>query len=249
MQASFDAMSPAADVFTPLWTIALEEQFYLVFPLMMLAAGPFVRLRTVVPYAVAGLLFSIATRYYILANQIPYPMVWMNTLAHLDPFILGILGAVIWHHHRERMLGLRLYLAEVVLALGAFWLVMSFPQIGTSHHTVWQVGVVAVGALLLIGAVVRSRYLGLAFGWRPIAWMGRISYGLYVYHILGRQVYQQVVAPSIPIGLLQGPVRWMVEFLLVLAVTTVFAAVSYYAFERHFLRFKERLAVIPSRPA
>jgi len=37
--------------------------------------------------------------------------------------------------------------------------------------------------------------------------------------------------------------------LLVLGLTIAIAAVSYYGFERRFLRLKERFAIIPSRPA
>jgi peptidoglycan/LPS O-acetylase OafA/YrhL len=136
-----------------------------------------------------------------------------------------------------------------VLAVGAFWLVSSFPQIGKSTHTVWQVLAVGVGALLLIGAVLRYRTLGLAFGWRPLAWHGRISYGLYIYHLLSKQVYQYVIAGYLPIDGIRYPVRWIVEMLLVLGLTIGIAAISYYGFERHFLRFKERFSVIPSRPA
>jgi peptidoglycan/LPS O-acetylase OafA/YrhL len=250
MLDSMNAMSPAADSLGPLWTIAMEEQFYLVFPLIMAATAPSVRLQTVLPCVIALIAFSAATRFYILANNIPYPMVWMNTLAHLDPIVLGILGSVVWRHHGAAFLRLRLFGADVVLAVGAFWLTASFPVIGRSMHTVWQMLAVSVAALLLIGSVLRYRPLGLLFGCGPVAWLGRISYGLYMYHLLARQAYQYGIAPVIPIGdLLRGPVRWLVEMVLVLGFTTALAAISYYGFERHFLRLKERFAIIPSRPA
>lgn len=246
---SLNATSPASDSLGLLWTVALEEQFYLIFPLVLLAAGRTMRLGTVLPYALGVIAFSACTRLYILANGIPYPMVWMNTLAHLDPLVLGIVGAVIWRRHHHRLVRLRLYGADALLAVGMLWVVMSYPQIGTSMHTCWQILAVSVGALLLIGAALRCRPLGQVFGCRPLAWLGRISYGLYVYQIVARQLYQYAFAPYLPIGLLHGPVRWTAEFLLVLGVTVVLAAVSYYGFERRFLRLKERFAITPSRPA
>jgi peptidoglycan/LPS O-acetylase OafA/YrhL len=246
---SMNAMSPSSDGLSVLWTIALEEQFYLLFPLVMLAVGPSIRPRVVLACGLGLVAFSVATRYYILANAIAYPMVWMNTLAHLDPIVLGIMGAVAWQYGRRSLEWLPFYGVDVLLAIGLFWLVTSFPQIGQSNHTTWQVLAVSAAALLLIGAVLRYRPLGLAFGWRPIAWLGRISYGLYVYHLLAKQLYQYVIASHLPIDLLRYPTRWIVELLLVLGLTIAIAAVSYYGFERRFLRLKERFAIIPSRPA
>ena len=249
LKRSVDAMNPSSATLSLLWTVAMEEQFYLVIPFVMLAAGHVVTLRKALPYAIGLIAFSIATRYYIQANGIAYPMVWMNTLAHLDPIVLGIIGALIWRQ-RQSMPRLPLFGAEIVLAIAAFWAVMAAPPIGTSLHTAWQVALGSVGALLLIGAVLRYRSLSRAFGWRPLAWLGRISYGLYVYHILARHAYQYVFVHAVPAPLIPwAPVRFVTELLLILLVTVAFAAISYYCFERKFLLLKERFAIIPSRPA
>jgi peptidoglycan/LPS O-acetylase OafA/YrhL len=247
--ASLNAMTPSSDTLSVLWTIALEEQFYLVFPLLLLAVRRPVGLQIAVPCALVVLAVAVGARFYILATGIPYPMVWMNTLAHLDPIVLGIVGAVVWHRHRSRVLRLRLFGADALLAVGAFWLVMSFPQIGASWHTIWQILAVAVGSLLLIFATLRYRPLGSIFGCRPIAWLGRISYGLYIFHLPAKQLYQFWLAASLPLDLLHGPIRWLTEFSLVLLLTIAIAAVSYYGFEKRFLQYKERFAVIRSRPA
>jgi peptidoglycan/LPS O-acetylase OafA/YrhL len=249
LPGSFGPMSPAGDSLGPLWTIALEEQFYLVFPLIVLAAGPVIKLRAVLGCALVVIAFTTATRYYLVANSLPYPIVWLSTATHLDPIVLGIVGAVIWHRHRENVLRLRLFGADLLLAVGVFWLVMTSPHVAKTLHHSWQILAAGLSALLLIGAVLRYRPLAAIFGWRPVAWLGRISYGLYMFHILGRQVYQFWIAPHLPLDLLQGPFRWLADFSLVLLATVVLATVSYYGYERYFLRLKERFTVVRSRPA
>jgi peptidoglycan/LPS O-acetylase OafA/YrhL len=249
LSGSFGPMSPASDSLGPLWSIALEEQFYLIFPLVVFAAGPFITLRAVLGCAVLVIAFSAATRYFMVANGLPYPLIWLSTVTHLDPIVVGIVGAVLWQRHREAVLRLRLLGADALLAIGGIWLLMVSPHIGMTRHTTWQILVAALSALLAIGAVLRYRPLARAIGCRPLAWLGRISYGLYMLHILGRQTYQYLVAPYLPLELLTGPVRWMAGFSAVLLVTIVLATVSYYGYERYFLRLKERFTVVQSRPA
>jgi peptidoglycan/LPS O-acetylase OafA/YrhL len=238
------AMDPSAEFFAPLWTIALEEQFYLLFPLLM-AAAPYISTRAAVWCAVGVVIFSSATRLYIVGNGIPYPMVWTNTFARLDPIVLGIAGAIVWHRHREALGRVKLSGAEIVGAIAAFWLVVSFPQIGQSWHTVWQLCATAIGSLLLILSAMRYRGVGAAFGWRPIAWLGKISYGLYVFHNLAIWLYRTKVAPHVPI--VSQPLRGLTDTALVLGVTIGLAAASYYLYERRFLQLKERFALVASR--
>jgi peptidoglycan/LPS O-acetylase OafA/YrhL len=243
-QTDFGAMAPSAGFFAPLWTVGLEEQFYLVFPLL-LAAFPRPSTRASLTAVGAVLLFSLATRLYIVGNGIHYPAVWTLTFARLDPIVLGIAGAIAWHRHGVAIRRLKLYGAELAATAGLFWLVMSFPQINLSRHVVWQFLATAAGSLLLILGVLRYRIPSAAFGWRPIAWLGKISYGLYVFHLLVLYLYGSKVAPHVVVA---GPMRPFVDLALSLVFTIGVAAISYYAYERPFLRIKTRFTRIRSRP-
>jgi peptidoglycan/LPS O-acetylase OafA/YrhL len=243
-QTDFGAMSPSAGFFAPLWTVGLEEQFYLVFPLL-LAAFPRPSTRAALTAIGAVLLFSFVTRLYIVGNGIHYPAVWTLTFARLDPIVLGIAGAIVWHRHGATIRRLQLYGAELAAAAGLFWLVMSFPQINLSRHVVWQFLATAAGSLLLIIGVLRYRILSAAFGWRPIAWLGKISYGLYVFHLLVLYLYGSRVASHVVVT---STIRPFVDLVLPLMFTIGVAAVSYYVYERPFLRIKARFAHVASRP-
>lgn len=240
------AMDPSSQFFAPLWTVALEEQFYLLFPLLV-AAMPRISTRAALSGLAGIVVFSAATRLYILGNGIPYPMVWTNTFGRLDPIALGIAGAIVWHRHEPALRGLKLYGAEIAAAIGLFVLIMSFPQVGRSLHTVWQLFATGFGALLLIVGAMRYRPVGAVFGWRPIAWLGKISYGLYVFHILAIWLYTRKMAPYF--GFVSRTLGPLGDLALTLGVTIVLAAASYYLYERRFLRLKERFTLVASRPS
>jgi peptidoglycan/LPS O-acetylase OafA/YrhL len=239
------AMVPSAGFFAHLWTVGLEEQFYLLFP-VVLAAAPRFSTRAALATAGGVVLFSVATRLYIVGNGIRYPAVWTLTFARLDPIVLGIAGAVIWHRYGDAVRGLKLYGAELAAAAGLIWLVVSFPQINLSWNVVWQLLATATASLLLIVGVLRYPIPAAAFGWRPIAWLGKISYGLYVFHLLVLYLYGSKIAPHV---VAPGLIRPFLNLALSLVLTIGVAAISYYAYERPFLRIKTRFTHIRSRPA
>jgi peptidoglycan/LPS O-acetylase OafA/YrhL len=247
---AFLVASPAGRFLAPLWTIALEEQFYLVFPLVLLAA-PRATTRAVLVTAGGVIAFGIVTRLYLLGNAVPYPAVWTLTPSHLDPIVFGIVGAYLWHRHRAAIHSARLYGMDLLLALTAFGLVTTVPQIGSSMHSIWQFTSAGVGALLLIFASLRYRVLGAVLSWRPVAWLGRISYGLYVFHMVAFWAFKMTLGPHLPelhpALTPYSPLLWIVARCSELVITVVLAATSYYLLELRFLHLKERFAVVPSR--
>jgi peptidoglycan/LPS O-acetylase OafA/YrhL len=111
---------------------------------------------------------------------------------------------------------------------------------------VWQLLATATASLLLIVGVLRYPIPAAAFGWRPIAWLGKISYGLYVFHLLVLYLYGSKIAPHV---VAPGLIRPFLNLALSLMLTIGVAAISYYAYERPFLRIKTRFTHIRSRPA
>jgi peptidoglycan/LPS O-acetylase OafA/YrhL len=78
-------------------------------------------------------------------------------------------------------------------------------------------------------------------GWRSIRYLGKISYGLYVYHLPCVAVVTKIVFHFLKHG---SP---LAVFALGLPFTVGIAAISYRYFESPFLRMKERLEIVKSR--
>ena len=101
--------------------------------------------------------------------------------------------------------------------------------------------------LVWIAGVAVVAYPALRDGWarrvlsaRPLVWLGRISYGLYMTHELGLWAARRLAGRS-----------WASDLptsLVALGLTVALASGSYYGLERPFLRLKRRWTRVPSRP-
>lgn len=182
-----------------LWTLAIEMQYYLLLPL---AAPLFVKWPI---RAALGALFIAAgwrwlawhdldflVRFYVklagparvteenirhfLATQLP---------AYAFHFALGILLGRAWMLRRSRGIGGIARVVPVVVAVGSVWGLYAILRNGTS--LLGDLGWVAFPAVIAMGfgAVVSwpSDWLSQAVANRPLAWVGKVSYSAYLYHL------------------------------------------------------------------
>lgn len=229
----------------PLWTVSLEEQFYVFWPILLFVLLP--RDRKWFFIALAGLVvISFAVRLYILKNNIPFHIMWVFTLARLDPFALGAVISYIYLNPRIKPRPL----LALCLAMILIKMVISMPYGG--ENSSWQLPAVDVAASLSIYAALYSRTLTRILSIKIMLWLGKISFGLYVIHDLMIQVMIAYIMPLFLPGVAFKDIPfsyWILGFFIALALTIVCAALSYYGFERHFLKLKTRFTVIASRPA
>ena len=205
-----------------LWSVSIEEQFYVVWPWLLRVFGPRMPLCGFGLLAVATITraFLIRTHADLTGMDV---RVWTNTLARLDPIAGGALlalllrGRIPEHSLRQRALwiasgGVALWIAGSVLKdPGWIWL-LTYP-LATA-------GCVAI----LYGS------FGPIASPRILIYLGKISYGLYVFHVAAIRLVQLVT------GTLAGPFVLVIAF----ALTVAAAALSYRYLESPFLRMKNR---------
>jgi peptidoglycan/LPS O-acetylase OafA/YrhL len=229
--------------FTPLWSISIEEQFYFVWPWAMRW------------FSRRGL-FCCALLFLVLANLTLYwfgqhhadtdTTVWANTFVQFQMFATGILLAL----GRKRLLpggaaaGLALVLSGPVL-----WFVACFvfhaKQFTATGLASSGVDLITGYALIALGcAAVLHGFCIIGPRHMP-KWatdLGKISYGLYVYHLLAIEVttllFDRIHVPY--------PRGFAAPFAL--ALTILAAKLSYAWLESPFLRFKRRFETVHSRP-
>jgi len=228
---------PSSVIF-PLWSVSIEEQFYITWPAVVR------RITETGMLICAAALLTVATaaRIYLGVNHTWESRVWCNTFVQLDPIAIGIIMAVLLKGEIPRFSRLArgaLLVAGITgLALGAlFFGIKSDPL--TTARIVFGYPSVAIGGALLLLAVLRYQ----SGSNRVLVYLGRISYGLYVFHVLGLLISDHVVSDQTA-----NLWRYSLRVGVALAATLVMAAISFRWLETPFLSLKQRFTHVLSRP-
>ncbi len=217
----------------PLWSVGFEQQFYLTWPLVLRWA-PINRL---VGVALGMIGLSVTIRLILAALRAPHEALWCDTLARLDPIAVGILLAL-----RPPVLPARAALPVAGLALTGLVLVGFLDGLTSSPFApVFSYLAAALCSGGLIAGCLQMRD-ELGGAGRTLAYLGKISYGLYVFHLAFIRIFD-VAAPE------DWPALALARIALPLAATIVAATLSYELYEKRFLQWKARFAHVASRPA
>ena len=173
-----------------LWSLAIEEQFYLVWPLVMLGLlRLFGRRRWPMVLLVAGAALASAAAMAVLHRPAVDPSrIYYGTDTRAQGLLLGAVLALVWRPGRARRE--RVAAAPVALEaaglLGCAGLLAAFFLASEDDAGLYRGGFVVVGvlSLLVIAACTHpgSRLGQRVVGWAPLAWVGTRSYGLYLWH-------------------------------------------------------------------
>ena len=218
-------------VASPLWSISVEEQFYIGWPLLLRSFG----VNRLKQLAFAMLLLAVLTRIGLAVYGVEHPGVWCNTIARLDPIALGAILAFVLNG-RAPQIGNAL---RVVLCVSAFasWLLIARYLNHDGPTSVATYALSGLASMLLLVSVLRSEVRLLRvppFSW--LVYLGRISYGLYVFHLFALALIGQLA--FVPV--LGVPLNFELRLVLSFLLTVALATVSYKLLEQPFLRLKDR---------
>ncbi len=247
--------------FVHFWSLSVEEQFYLVWPfaIYFMTGDQFRRLLLILVCGLPVIRLVLGETFRLLGGATPESLGLMGALFYnltvfqAEAFAWGAALAVVPHASLGHPRRLFVVAATLFLGCGALnffasclgagclpqWsLGYSLPEAASLHRQyVWVYPVVNfLGAALVLnacsGTVPLSRFLSV----KPLVWIGKVSYGVYILHVLIIQLIWAIIPfdPWSPFGL--------ALFLPYLALVLLVAAGCYYGFESAFLRFKHRPA-------
>ncbi len=220
-------------IFVPAWSLATEEQFYLFWPWIV----AFSKSRRT-PIIVMTLLIIVnevirwRLGYWFFLEGYSFPIVALNSIS--PAICMGCLLAFAFDEPRSFRVAWRVFGQKwsAPLFVGLMLLACSIPN--DNHLHVFRMLYITFSmACALAACTIRQDHLlQPLLANRPIRYIGSISYGMYLYHAFGLHFVDRYLAftKSWPI----------LEFIAAAGTTVILASISFWTYERIFLKLKER---------
>jgi len=217
----------------PLWSISIEEQFYLIWPML----AKFGQCRVLYLSSILFLLLANITLYLLGNAAVPSYKVWSHTLVEFQFFAVGILLALQLHGKPKLSLPPVLRLLLLLAAIGLALTATRYLAEPTGLRLILSFAALTLSVLAMFLTFYGLRVPALC---APLLYLGRISYGLYVFHFFGIAG----AAHLLPHLHIHAPLVYPATALL---LTVGIAALSYRFVETPFLRLKQRFTFVSSR--
>jgi peptidoglycan/LPS O-acetylase OafA/YrhL len=223
-----------------LWSISIEEQFYLFWPWIAAARAR----RLLMTAAVSLLAVSALALIYIARTGASTDAAWFNSFVQFGMFGAGAMLSLKLRGSAPRLK--MVSRAAIAFGAAALWFVSSAVfhikapgPAPSAINLIAGYAAVAMGCVMLLWSVVGVSAKTVP---RALIYLGKISFGLYVFHELGMNMAWSLLHK------IRFPQPGAVAAFLGLAITIAFASLSYNFYEKPFLKLKKRLEVVKSRP-
>jgi peptidoglycan/LPS O-acetylase OafA/YrhL len=235
------------DAISHFWSLAVQEQFYMLWPIIVLILPR----RWFIPAMVGFIVFGLGFRIYCIASAAPTLVRWVTIFGCIDSFAVGALLACM---RRAKLLEKMHLLSRTVLfalplaAFSCFYLgraLMTLPE-----NNVFLALTESVDAVFLAWVVAMSIRgvggpWGRFLGWAPVVYIGRISYGIYVYHVF----VIIAISPLLAAWGLSAEQHIYGRIAVLIAVTLAISSLSWHLLEQPFLAWKDAIKPRGAPPA
>jgi peptidoglycan/LPS O-acetylase OafA/YrhL len=166
------------------WTLSVEEQFYLVWPWSIIFIPKKHLQSFIVTTIITGILFKVV---YPLLNPTASDFGMVLTLGHIDSLGLGALLALYTYEpnfceSKQRLLNLGFW---VGLPLFVALPILRMAEVGNDFRFIFRNAIVSLFFVWLVARASKGfrGIIGSFLEFKPILYLGKISYGIYVYHL------------------------------------------------------------------
>lgn len=235
--------------FAHLWSLSVEEQFYFIWPLLIFLT-PREKFKRLCLTAIGlGFVFRLVIAFVYRAQLFPFllpdPQMAVNVLpfSHLDAFAFGAYIARFEIPHP------RWQLTALALLVPAAGLLTDFLRKGTLtfalgydlpltgfYKEVWGYTLVNYLFAVLIYNVARKNFLTAILEFAPLRYLGKISYGLYVYHYGAIAIVSALFRKYELDYSMRSPQMFSASF----AATLLAASLSFYLLEKPITDLKDK---------
>ncbi|MFI4860275.1 MAG: acyltransferase family protein [Phycisphaerales bacterium JB063] len=231
------------------WSLAVEEHFYLVWPLIVYLTPPRRLGHLCLVFIAAGIASRLACYAWFDPQRVGL-IVRAITPCHIDKLAVGGLLAFTLHHNHTTLERLRPWATSALAATLIFLTACGIASVRHETFLMQNVGyplitLASAGAIVLALSAKPTSLLSRLLTSRPAVMLGTYSYGMYVWHNIPRYwLGHQGLGPKIA-GLLHlnASAGFLVSGVVACAGSILVAMVSYHAFEAWFLKLKKHFSV------
>lgn len=216
----------------PLWSLSFEFQIYLLLPFAFLAWQKW-GTRRFMWFLIAVELVALAARLLAVHSGLGMPGIYVTPYLRPESILLGLALAVCRPTWRPSL--------SVLVAVLAGLVFVAMPPL-EQRWTYLPVGLMVAA---VTDASLRFRPVQAFLSLGPMRYLGKISYGLYVFHVLA--IWCTITGLRLLGFSITGVGQGVAIAVLSLVVTTCAAAISYQFLERPFLRLKLRFSSVDGR--
>lgn len=208
------------------WTLAIEEQFYIFWPLLM---SLFRLSRRVITAPLLTLLGSLIARYYWFSSDL--------LLSRCDGFAFGAVLVILHSNKKYKLIWCITCLAAIVALFLGIDKANLFRQYGFIDVTVSTLMSFFIVSLVVMLAGSKATF---ALRIRPLVYLGTISYGLYLYHYI-------IILRGYSLTIRLGIHKTFLEPVFFGILSLAAAVLSWHFIERPILRLKDKAGYQSSR--
>lgn len=228
---------------THLWTLSYEFQVYAAIPVAFFLYLRFGR-KKFIAMLLVGWLVSLAARFYFSSIPAPHPTIYFLPFLRPDSVLAGILISLLPQGYNRRYA----LLAIALVAIGVVWFFMTPNVYDTSPSNVFIYTAAALACGSALWLAINVPLVANALANPVLVYLGKRSFGLYVFHLLALWVVKAHILPIFESIITTPTGVYIFTLFCGVAVSIALAELSYTCFERYFLYLKDKKAVVFSRP-
>jgi peptidoglycan/LPS O-acetylase OafA/YrhL len=218
------------------WSLSIEEQFYIIWPMLLIILLRFVKSRRHIILIVASLaIAALVLRIYMTYTGYPFARIINGTDTKADALLTGCLLGLVLSFNLLSVKVQQLFAKYLRYITPACAIVLIY--LGTAMrinnpltYYLGFLGVELCTAVIILDIFISERgIIKYLLSGKIIVWIGSISYGLYLWHFPVFKTMQALHAPTLSV------------MTIGMASSFLLAAISYYCLEKPFLSMKKRL--------